>query len=266
MTTADTAKEPAPQRPPVPYVSFSTLRKLIERMHNEGGVPGRVDRSYLTGMSGGYQAQILVALRIFGLIDESGIPTAQLRALAGDPEREMVPFFQQQINMLYPEMIDLGRRNGTASQLAQLFRDKYGISGSTLIGAVRFYLDASKFAEVPVGKHFKPPARAARGTAKNAPLPKSRVQSAHTSIGPTEPSSVASMANTLRVPLASGGQVVLTTAVDLIQLSPDDRTFVFGLIDKVKGYSSLSPEQIQRATGSDELKGGERDERNESLT
>lgn len=227
----------AGERPQVPYVSFATFRKLIERMHEEGGPPARIDRSYLSGMSGGYQAQVLVALRTFGLTTEDGHPTDSLRSIAANPDQELIPHLQQEAHFLYPEMMDLAARNGTAAQLAQLFRDKYAISGSTLTGAIRFYLAVSEFAGLPIGKHFKAPKRASRATPDK--------KTASTS--PRRPRLVrpeldmpiaASQANTIRVPLSSGGQIVLTTAVDLMELSSEDRTFVFDLIDKAKAYTA----------------------------
>jgi Family of unknown function (DUF5343) len=44
-------------------------------------------------------------------------------------------------------------------------------------------------------------------------------------------------ANTYRVDLASGGSVALTVTFNPFSLDADDREFVFGLVDKVKGYS-----------------------------
>lgn len=238
-------QEQEAKRLPPPYVSFTTLRKQLERMARQG-VPNRVDRSYLHGMSGGYQNQIFAALKGLGLTDDVGAPTADLESLVESGEMELDLelglFLQKKINELYPEMLDLAAKNGTAAQLATLFREKYGIGGTTLSAAIRFYLEASKFAGMPVGALFKVPPRASRATgvrkaAKKAP------QGAATASPPVspDPSSVSPMASTLRVPLSSGGSVVLTTAVDLVALSPDDRTFVFELIDKVKGYSPLEP-------------------------
>src|SRR4029077_11753864 len=111
------------------------------------------------------------------------------------------------------------------------FRKKYGLSGSTLAAAIRFYLEASKFAGVPVGTHFKTPPRPRRG---GSTRPAAKKTGSKVKVPPRleDESNFGGMANTMRIPLSSGGQVILTTSVDVTRLSSADRTFVFGLIDR----------------------------------
>ena len=236
---ATPASEGAEIRRPVPYVSFSALRKLLERMVSEGAPPGRVDRTYLTGMSGGYQNQITAALRALGLVDALSSPTRELMSLVSNLEAELPAFMQRSIAILYPEANALAQRNGSAGQLADVFRSEYGIQGSTLENAIRFYLDACAFAGVPTGTHFKAPVRARKSPAKKVPQPKVDAPFGPVRAPADQPHPAMAMpSSTERVDLASGGHLVLTMAVDLFALDEKDRAFVFDIIDRVKGYKS----------------------------
>lgn len=239
--------EQAEARRYVPYVSFATLQNLMTRMAEEGAPPDRVDRSYLSGMSGGYQAQVLGALRALGLIDSDSQPTAELHTIAAGIDREFPAFMQRQISRLYPEANALTR--GTAGQLQQTFKEQYGISGSTVQGAIRFYLEACRFAGVEVSPHFKAPTRAGSASPSRRTPPMqapNRVGGSRkapaTIVAPTTSNS-----NTERVELISGGNLVLTMTLDLFALNAADREFVFDLIDRVKGYKARSE------TSSDQL-------------
>lgn len=137
-----------------PYISFRTLLNLIERMADEG-TPPRIDRSYLSGLSGGYQTQVMAALRWLGLIDDEGVVQDNLSALVTNPELRQ-RFVGEIIKQRYPEAVRLGEIKATQAQLEETFRP-YGISGATLRKAVAFYLHAANFAGIPVSPFFKTP-------------------------------------------------------------------------------------------------------------
>ncbi len=232
------------QRRLAPYVSFAAFRKLLDRMAGEHGPPGRIDRSYLTGMSGGYQAQLLAALRSLELIDSEGVPTQELKRLTADLEAELPGFMQRRVALLYPEAVALAEANGSAGQLAEAFRSVFGFTGSTLESAIRFYLDASQFAGMRLSAHFRPPTRGRKARVRRSPTPSStkatapRVRDDAQSTPPPTVGAVPS--STQRVELSSGGNLVLTMSVDLFSLTDDDRTFVFDIVDRVKAYKGAS--------------------------
>jgi hypothetical protein len=234
MTTAENSTDT--RRTP-PYVSFTALKKLLNRMAGEAGPPARVDRSYLTGMSGGYQAQILSALRSLNLIDRDGTPSPELKQLTADLDAELPGFMQRKVVEIYPEADALAKGNGSSGQLEESFRSVFGVSGSTLESAIRFYLDASQFAGVPVSAHFKPPARS-RPRVKRT---KGNTSAKSALSSPAEPSEAPRMghmpSSTQRVDLGSGGSLVVTATLDLFSLNDEDRTFVFEIVDKVRAYA-----------------------------
>jgi hypothetical protein len=147
----DTDKKPlaAP-----PYISFKTFINLLERLQ-QTRLPPRIDRSYLTGLSGGYQTQVIAALRWLDLIGEEGDVTGSLTALAQSPDARP-RLIGELLRSHYPAVFALSSQNGTQGQLEEQFRN-YGISGSTLRSAIAFFLNASRYAEIPVSPHFKVP-------------------------------------------------------------------------------------------------------------
>jgi hypothetical protein len=165
-----------PKRPAAPpYVSFKTLTNLLERLQ-ETHLPPRIDRSYLDGLSGGYQTQVIAALRWLDLIGENGEVEGPLTALATNPEQRP-GLIGELLRTHYPSVFALSGRNATQGQLEEEFR-KFGITGATLRKAIAFFLHAARYAEIPVSPHFKIPpvssgngrsaARKTRSTGKGA--------------------------------------------------------------------------------------------------
>jgi hypothetical protein len=143
-----------------PYISFRTLLNLIERMADEG-IPRRIDRSYLGGLSGGYQTQVMAALRGLGLIGDEGAVQDRLIELVGSPtdRQELIGAILRE---RYPEAVRLGAANATQGELEDSFRP-FGITGATLRKAVVFYLHAAQFAGIPVSPFFKAPSTSSEG-------------------------------------------------------------------------------------------------------
>ena len=135
-----------------PYISFSQLENVLERMRNEG-VPARVDRSYLSSWSGSAQAQFLKAARSLDLLDEHGRLTETLKRLVSEPDARPA-IISELLHAKYPDAIALGR-DATQSQLDEVFRNYEGISGTTTRKAITFYLHAAKFAGIPLSPFFK---------------------------------------------------------------------------------------------------------------
>ncbi len=137
-----------------PYVSFQMLLNMAERMRAEG-VPARVDRSYLGSASGTTKAQFLAAAKALRLLDGDLKPTETLQRFAREPDlRPEITHTLLQTH--YAPVIALGT-NATQQQLEEVFREEYGISGSTVRKAIAFYLAAAKYAKLDVSPHFTMP-------------------------------------------------------------------------------------------------------------
>jgi hypothetical protein len=164
-----------------PYISFSQLENVLERMRLEGA-PARVDRSYLSSWSGSSQAQFLKAIRSLGLVDETGQLTDTMKTLVAEPDGRP-QIIGHLLTEKYAQVLELPQ-DATQQQLDEVFRSYPGISGGTTRKAITFFLHAAKFAGIPVSPFFTAPRSAGtasgraprgrggrRGAAQNAPEP-----------------------------------------------------------------------------------------------
>jgi len=149
MEASDTTSTP-------PYFAFKTLTNMLTQME-EHGPPNRVDRSFLTGMSGAGQTQFIHGLKSLGLIADDGTVQPRLTNLVTAADQRPA-LFGQLVRERYPEAVRLGNGNATTGELVDLFRDKYGVQGDTARKAIAFYLAAAKYAgDVPLSPNFKTP-------------------------------------------------------------------------------------------------------------
>ena len=172
MTTETDTKD-------VPYIPFPTLMNQVERMEDHP-IPPQIDRSFLIGMSGGYQSQVIGTLKAIGFIsDDLSVQPVFREFVNGDPETRK-RILRDVVNDLYTPAINVSRANGTMKQLEDTF-DRYGVSGSTKRKAVAFFLKAAEYAEMPLSPHFKLPRTRSLGTKRRVKpeyrgLKKKRVQ------------------------------------------------------------------------------------------
>jgi hypothetical protein len=149
--------------PTAPYASWTTFSNFLGLLA-EKGVPGIIDRSVMTKMSGATQSNLRVTLTFLNLVDCDGHATDTLRDLAakhGTPQWKAT--WRDVISTAYAPMIgDLPLKTGTANQLAERFRENGGVRGSTLTRAVRFYLAGLRAADIDHSPYFKPPQRTRR--------------------------------------------------------------------------------------------------------
>lgn len=152
-----------------PYFAFKTLTNMLAQME-EHGPPNRVDRSFLSGMSGAGQTQFIHGLKSLGLIDEDGTVQPRLTEMVTMPEKRPV-LIGQVVRDRYPEAVALGNGNATTGELVDVFRDSHGVQGDTARKAISFYLAAAKYAgDIRLSPNFKTPgnrtgsAKGKRGT------------------------------------------------------------------------------------------------------
>lgn len=151
---------------PPPYFAFRTLTNTLDLM-KEKGVPNRVDRTFLVGMSGAGQTQFIAGLKSLGLIDANGNVQTRLTELAQDTPADRKRLLGEILRERYPEAVDLGTTNATTGQLMEIFKE-YGVTGDTARKAIAFYLNAARYAgDVPLSPLFQTPkVTAGTGTRK----------------------------------------------------------------------------------------------------
>jgi hypothetical protein len=137
-----------------PYVSYKLFTRFLNGLRDH--LPARIDRSILSGMSGGAQSALISTFEFFGLIDGSGAPTAALEHLVGVSGGAYNSALLNLLKAKYAFLDDLDLKRATASQVHEAFRNQ-GIAGSTVVKAMAFFLAAAKDAGLEVSKHVKPP-------------------------------------------------------------------------------------------------------------
>lgn len=214
-----------------PYLAFGTFRNFLQGLDPER-VPARIDRSLMIGMAGGTQTYLLQALRQFELIDEEGRASRSLVDLAGGDEAFQAAM-SGLVRRFYADQLTLSDQQGTAGQLTESFAGS-GYQGSTLRKAITFFLNAAAAAGITLSPHFRNPSPGRSTTAvRKKPRPKPTTPS----LDPAQNSSVAEQRT---VQLKSGGTLTISCSTTFMELSREDRAFVFGLVDQLDDYQGGS--------------------------
>ena len=128
---------------------------LIERLE-DGAIPPRIDRTFLGTMSGGYQTQIIAALRALDFIDDDGTVLPTLIEFVHATPDDRKPILSRILKSKYATAVKLGEWKGTQGQLEEAF-DAYGVSGSTKRKAIAFFLKAAEEAGLELSPNFRVP-------------------------------------------------------------------------------------------------------------
>jgi hypothetical protein len=120
-------------------------------------------------------------------------------------------------------------QSATTQHAEELFQ-RTGASGETVRRCIAFFMAMARAAGIPVSPYIKPHRgkKAAR-----------RVQKAHRKVGDagTLPVSAPTSERTSKtIHLKSGGSLALDVSVNLFDLDPSDREFVFQVIDRLREY------------------------------
>jgi Family of unknown function (DUF5343) len=146
------AKKPVPA-----YVPFKTFSNFTNGLR-ENGIPSRVDRSAMRGLSGGAQSAIKAAFEFLGLITSTEEPTEKLHQLVESSDKDRPAVLAKILREAYPFLfggsIDLTR--ATTKQVEEVFRAQ-NISGSTVVKSMAFFLACAKEARLPVSPYIKTP-------------------------------------------------------------------------------------------------------------
>lgn len=153
-----------------PYCSYRSFENLIKEFKDHSVLPNVIDRSLLSRRSGSEQSALILALKWFGFIDESSVPTTFLRQLVSAEDDASKLILRERIESSYAFIEDgsIDLSSATSQQMSDRFR-KYDISGSTLSKSVAFFLAAAKDAGIQISPHVKAPASRTNGSVKRKP-------------------------------------------------------------------------------------------------
>lgn len=134
------------------YVPYATLISALDTLRTYG-IPGtgKIDKTLWDSQSGAIQGQLLLAFRFLGLIDEKNRVLPALPSLVDAQDRK--PILKKVIEEKYGRLLSLDLTTITQGQLDEAMR-AYGVSGSTLMRATRFFVKACTELGIPISKRI----------------------------------------------------------------------------------------------------------------
>ena len=221
------------------YVPWGTFKNSLAAFSE--GLPNRIDRTALVGMAGGTQAHLLSALKFLGLIEDDGTPTSAMAELAVPDEETRKKVLDRIVRERYSALFELDLTKATPAQLQEKMQEHYRVRGTTRDRAVRFFLGAAEYLDIPLSQYFS--ARGSAGATNSSPRRKSRKPKGKQQVdrgGEDDNPPKGGSSKTVR--LASGGSLELIASVDVMTMSEADRKFLFELIDKMEAYGKADDE------------------------
>lgn len=218
------------------YASWTTFLNSLDQLKN--GVPGQIDRTVFPGMAGGIQSQLFSGFKFLGLTGEFGKPTEMMRRLAVADEETRKALMAEILRDRYAKVFALDLKQATLAQVLQVLGESYGVGGDTRDRALRFFLAAAEFAGIELSSFIKG-AKRTTGPRKGKANGQGKQPRTGSISGDDEeedlvPDPASGTSKTIK--LKSGGTVTVSASLDVFSLKPDDREFVFGLIDKLNAY------------------------------
>jgi hypothetical protein len=213
-----------------PYLPFKTFLSSVEALSQ--GVPPKIDRTLWRNQSGINQGLIMAAYRFLGLVKDGDTSTVELASLAGNPSANGPKVMRDIVNFQYAPIIRHDLTKMTMKMLDTAFDEHFQVSGATKQKAITFFLKASKFADLPLSPYLL---TQLRNSSKKPRKPRQREQengNEHSvDVFIQDPNAISH-----KVELASGGTLTVVVTANPFGMTPEDRQFVFSMIDMVQNY------------------------------
>jgi hypothetical protein len=226
------------------YVPWRTLANTLDALAEH--MPNRIDKTAFPGQSGAVQTQLLIAFRFLGLIDGDGKPTPSLHNLAVKDEAARKFALKKILEDKYAALFALNLTKTTPAEFAEQMSKSYNVSGDTRLKATRFFLAALAYVGVAVSPLLLRDKTKPIGNGGAARRRKATTRLRPDTAGVEEDDSddedddPIQVGESRYVTLRSGGTLTLSASTKFMALSPSDRNFVFGLIDKLDEYEKES--------------------------
>lgn len=221
------------------YVSWKTFLNSIETL-SKAELPNVIDKTVFTGMAFSVQNQLFAGMKFLGLIDDKNKPTTDLGELTDSTtEEQRKAKLRGILQRRYADLFALNLKKTTPAEIEKKMSESYGVGGDTRGKAVRFFISAAEYAGIELSPLVA--SKKTNGTVRSTSGRK-RVPRKST---PPRSNRAESTGTSKMVSLQSGGTLTLSATLDLFALNPDDRKFVFELIDKLDGYQQ--PQQAASA-------------------
>ena len=221
----------------VPYLPFKTFISILESMSKF--LPDQVHTSMWPSYSGAVKSQAMATLKFLKLITEDGTPTKPLTDIAGSESKYWPNYMKDVLANSYVDLMSCDLTKATPGSFDAEMR-KFGQEGDTHRKAASFFLQAAKYAGVPLSPLLLKNGRlsSTRRKKSNGPkkgIPQGTKATADSSNGqqirPTEPSGI-------RKDIFLDNESVLTVMLDknFGELPSKQRKFVNQLLDLMEDF------------------------------
>lgn len=214
----------------VAYVPFTTFLSAISAL--EQRLPHAFDTSVWPKYSSAIQNQLLGTFRFLGLIDNSSKPTGSLKSLVQDKVNRR-PILRNILESSYKRIVAMDLTKVSPKQFDKAMRE-YGMTGETNKKVVSFFLQAAKYAELPMSPLLGRKIRAV-GSVRRKLIDVSPNGTQSVTARPLT-SDPASLRTSKTIRLRNGGSLTLHVEGNFLEMGTDDRQFIFSLIDKLQEY------------------------------
>jgi len=215
------------------YIPFKTLQTAIATFAQ--AMPNRLDKSAWPTFNNLLKGQTYNAFKFLGLIDKDGNVQPVLRELV-EEKLESARFKSILAEILrdkYKNVIELASQHGTITQLQETMRG-YGVSGTTLERAIRFWTEAAKFVGISYPDSWK---KATGGIVRRGRkgATAGSLKGDHNKPEDEKPPEIVSESRYNKVMKLPGGigNVTLIVSVNPIELKGKTRAWFYELVDKL---------------------------------
>jgi len=217
------------------YVPFKTFTSVLDSFSTF--LPDTIDSTMWPSYSGGIKSQLMGALRFLNLIDDDGKPTQPLHALSTLSAEERPAAFKGVLKHAYGSLMSLDLTKATPGSFDGEMR-KFGQEGETHRKASSFFLQAAKWAGVPLSPLLLKKGSLSGSRRKRPSAPKAKPP-AGMPASLRIPNAVlegANLGSRKEIVLSGGVKVSLGTDVDLFRMASEDRKFVMSILDLMEAY------------------------------
>ena len=220
-----------------PYVSWIVFHGFLDWL-GETGIPVQIDRSFWSAKySGGTGSQLMSGLRFLKLLDGE-LPTSSLEELVGADPDARKRLIKQLLRERYPSIFSIDLARATPKLLNEAFAG-LGVDGHTHRKSQAFFINACKFADIPLAAGIRSKARNRQSgaTRRRRNHPKTK-PSGGTPQAPSQPPSQASTDQSRAIQLRGGGTLTLGLSVGMLNLQKGDLQFISDLMDRIRAYEA----------------------------
>lgn len=191
--------------------------------------------------------------KLLGLVDDDGSPTDEFEDLRKASMDEFKPRLAAMLRTTYAPVFEGVDDLGNLDRVRDQFR--WFNPSSMQERMATLFLGLCEYAEIiDAAPARKPGPKTGRST---TPKPKQKPTTPPETRTETQQKTPAvqgtDSGSSYKISLRSGGMVTVTCSANLWDLSPEDREFLFGLIDKVKGYEAQRSLQPAPAAALDDV-------------